>query len=136
MMRSKKLIHLFSMLSLNLHTYMETIVNKVSQSGLMNIDLEEFYDDSPRVILDIKDQLYLGLMLKEKEFRDFIKTNDWEQYKGKHVAVICSTDAIVPTWAYMLISVKLSQVAKSFLFGSMQELETQLMRSAIDAMAG
>jgi hypothetical protein len=113
---------------------METIVNKVSQSGLMTIDLEELYDEAPRKLLDIKEHLYMGLMLKEKEFREFIKTNDWEVYRGAHVAVTCTTDAIVPTWAYMLVANKLSGVAKHFIFGNLQELENSLFVKAIDQL--
>ncbi len=112
----------------------ETIINKVSQSGLLTINLEELYDESQRKLLDIKDQLYMGLMLKEKEFREYIKTNDWEVYRGCLVAVTCSTDAIVPTWAYMLIANKLSGVAKQFIFGSPQELESLMFIRKIDTL--
>lgn len=113
---------------------MDTIINKVSQSGLLTINLEEMYDDAPRKLIDIKEQLYMGLMLKEKEFREFIKANDWEIYRGSLVSVICSSDAIVPTWAYMLIANKLSGVAKEFVFGSPAELESLLYVKKIDAL--
>lgn len=113
---------------------METIINKVSQSGLAEIDLETFYDESPREIYDIKEQLFMGLMLKEKEFRDFIKSNDWSKYKGKHVAIICSADAIVPTWAYMLVANKLSGIAKSFVFGDLNVLEFSLFKEKLDGI--
>ncbi len=113
---------------------METIINKVSQSGLQTIDLEELYEEAPRVLLDIKEQLYMGLMLKEKEFREYVKTHNWEQYRGCLVAVTCSTDAIVPTWAYMLISNKLSGIAKMHVFGNLEELENMLYRTKIDRM--
>ena len=113
---------------------METIINKVSQSGLAEIDLETFYDEAPREIYDIKEQLFMGLMLKEKEFREFIKTNDWIKYSGKHVAIICSADAIVPTWAYMLVANKLSGLAKSFVFGDLNVLEFSLFKEKIDAI--
>ena len=113
---------------------MDTIVNKVSQSGLAEIDLETFYDEATREIYDIKEQLFMGLMLKEKEFRDFIKSNDWSKYAGKHVAIICSADAIVPTWAYMLVANKLSGVAKSFVFGDLNVLEFSLFKEKIDAL--
>lgn len=113
---------------------MEPIVNKVSQSGLITIDLEMFHESEARMSLDIKDQLYMGLMLKEKEFRDFIKSNDWSIYRGAIVNVFCSTDAIVPTWAYMLISNKLSGIAKSVFFGTQAEYDTMHYLSAIDAM--
>jgi hypothetical protein len=113
---------------------MDTIINKVSQSGLATIDLETYYDESPREVYDIKEQLFMGLMLKEKEFRDFIKTNDWTKYTGKHVAIVCSADAIVPTWAFMLVANKLSGLAKSFVFGDLNVLEFSLFKNEIDAI--
>jgi hypothetical protein len=113
---------------------MDTIVNKVSQSGLSEIDLEAFYDEASREIYDIKEQLFMGLMLKEKEFREFIKSNEWSKYAGKHVAIICSADAIVPTWAYMLVANKLSGVAKSFVFGDLNVLEFSLFKEKIDGI--
>jgi len=113
---------------------MDTIINKVSQSGLATIDLETYYDESPREVYDIKEQLFMGLMLKEKEFRDFIKTNDWTKYTGKHVAIVCSADAIVPTWAFMLVANKLSGLAKSFVFGDLSLLEFSLFKNEIDAI--
>lgn len=113
---------------------MDTIVNKVAQSGLETIDLEAFYDAAPKVQLDIKDWLFMGLMLKEKEFRDSLKNHNWQQYNAQHVAVYCSTDAIVPTWAYMLIANKLSGIAKSVVFGTLADLELKLFVQAIDGM--
>jgi hypothetical protein len=113
---------------------MDTIINKVSQSGLATIDLETYYDESPREVYDIKEQLFMGLMLKETEFRDFIKTNDWTKYTGKHVAIVCSADAIVPTWAFMLVANKLSGLAKSFVFGDLSLLEFSLFKNQIDAI--
>lgn len=113
---------------------MDTIINKVQQSGLLTIDLEEMYDDAPRKVLDIKEQLFMGLMLKEKEFRDYIKVNDWEEYRGCLVSIVCSSDAIVPTWAYMLIANKLSGVAKHFIFGTMEQLDNHLYMTRIDAL--
>ena len=85
----------------------ENIVNKVASSGLITFNLEDFYHGAERVVFDIKEQLFHGLLLREKDFREFIKTNDWSVYSSKNVAVICSADAIVPTWAYMLLSNKL-----------------------------
>ncbi|NNF21329.1 MAG: DUF2480 family protein, partial [Saprospiraceae bacterium] len=72
------------------------IVNRVSQSSLISIDLETFYPQGERVIYDIAQNLFQGLILKEKDFRAFIKDHDWSQYKGKHVAITCSVDAIIP----------------------------------------
>jgi hypothetical protein len=104
----------------------DEIVNKVSQSGLITIDLEEFYPPGERILFDIKDHLFQGLILREKDFREFIQTEDWNKYKNKYVALTCSTDAIVPTWAYMLLSTKLSPIAKKVVFGNLETLETVL----------
>ena len=74
-------------------------VNRVANSGLVTLNLEELLHPGERVVYDIKDNLFHGLILREKDFREFIKTNDWAPYDGKNVAIICSADAIVPTWA-------------------------------------
>jgi hypothetical protein len=105
---------------------MDEIVNKVANSGVVSIDLETFYDASEKVIFDIKPHLFMELMLKEKEFRDFIKTNDWSVYKGKIVGIACSSDAIVPTWAYMLLALALEPFAKRVFFGSISDVENLL----------
>ena len=110
----------------------DQIINKVSKSALQTIDLEEHHTSGERVSFDIKDQLHQGLVLKEKEFRDYIKSNDWSAYKDKHVAIHCSADAIVPTWAYMLLSVALRPFAKTIIFGSPEELEIQLFKDALN----
>jgi len=110
---------------------METIVNKVSQSGILTFNLEEYYDKKPRVIFDIKDCLFMGLILKEKDFRDFIKTHDWMQYQSKNVSIICSADAIIPTWAYMLIASKLNGLANFYVFGDLIQLESALFQKAL-----
>jgi hypothetical protein len=95
----------------------ETIVNKVAQSGLITVDLANYAPNADVLVYDIKDNLFHGLILKEKDFREFIKEHDWSQYSGKHVGIICSTDAIVPTWAYMLLANKLEPHARSVHFG-------------------
>lgn len=102
------------------------IVNKVSQSGLITIDLEEFYPAGERVLFDIKELLFQGLILREKDFREFIKNEDWNKYKDKYVALTCSADAIVPTWAYMLLATQLEPIAKKVVFGNLESLETIL----------
>ncbi len=111
---------------------METIINKVAQSGLVTFNLEDYYDKGERLALDIKDVLFMGLILKEKDFRDFIKQNDWEKYRDKNVAIMCSADAIIPTWAYMLIAAKLTGVANYFIFGTLAELENSLFEKALN----
>lgn len=102
------------------------IINKVSQSGLITIDLEEYYPAGERVLFDIKDLLFQGLILREKDFREFIKNEDWSKYKDKYVALTCSADAIVPTWAYMLLATHLEPFAKKVVFGDLETLETIL----------
>ena len=91
----------------------ENIVNRVAQSGLISFDLAELSPKGERVLYDIKDNLFHGLILREKDFREFVKTHDWSQYAGKHVAVTCTADAIVPTWAYMLLASKMAPHAAS-----------------------
>ncbi len=110
---------------------MDEFVNKVANSGLITFNLEDYYDRSERVLFDIKDCLFMGLILKEKDFREFIKTHDWNQYNNKHVAIICSADAIVPTWAYMLLASALQSHAKRIIFGDLQMLENTLMTEAL-----
>src|SRR4051812_25294993 len=108
------------------------IVNRVASSALVSFDLEEYYQQGDRVLLDIKDQLFQGLILKEKDFRNYIKNNDWSQYQNKFVAITCSADAVVPTWAYMLLSIALEPFSNEIVFGSLEELEIQLFRSALN----
>jgi hypothetical protein len=104
----------------------DQIVNKVASSSLITFNLEEYYVPGDRILLDIKDQLYQELILKEKDFRDFIKSHDWSRYQNKFIAITCSADAIVPTWAYMLLTIALQPFARKIVFGSLQELETIL----------
>lgn len=107
------------------------IVNKVEQSGIITIDLEDYYPSGERVLLDIKDLLFQGLILREKDFREFVKNQDWTIYKDKYVALTCSADAIVPTWAYMLLATHLEPYAKKVVFGDLEILETILYNEAL-----
>jgi len=107
------------------------IVNRVTSSTLVTFDLEEYYEPGERVVLDIAAQLYEGLILREKDFRDFIKNHEWRQYEGKFVAIGCSADAIVPTWAFMLVMIALEPYAKLAVFGSMEALEEQIFRKRL-----
>ena len=107
------------------------IVNRVAGSSIKTFDLEEYYVPGERVVLDIKDQLYQGMILKEKTFRDFIKSHDWSQYKNKFVAITCSEDAIVPTWAYMLLTSWLEPFARTIVFGGLDDLETKIFYEAL-----
>lgn len=107
------------------------IVNKVELSGIITIDLEDYYPPGDRVLFDIKDLLFQGLILREKDFREFVKNQDWSKYKDKYVALTCSADAIVPTWAYMLLATQLEPYAKKVVFGDLEILETILYNEAL-----
>jgi len=107
------------------------IINRVTNSSLIEINLEDYYDTHERVVYDIKDNLFQGFVLKEKEFRAFVKTNDWSQYQDKNVAIICSSDAIVPTWAYMLLVTSIESYANTVLYGSLESLEQYLFQKAL-----
>jgi Protein of unknown function (DUF2480) len=113
---------------------MEEIINRVVSSGLVSLDLEDYYHPGERVVFDIKENLYMGLMLKEKDFREFLKTNDWSQYSGKNVAIVCSEDAIVPTWAYMLLAIQLEPFANMVVFGNLEALEQKLFDTAVQTI--
>ena len=113
---------------------MSEIVNRVAQSKLVTLDLEEFYPKGTRLQIDIKDWLYNGLILKEKDFRNQISEHNWAQYENAYVALYCSTEAIIPGWAYMLISTKLQPHAKKVVLGSLEDLETILFQEIIEKM--
>jgi Protein of unknown function (DUF2480) len=102
------------------------IINRVDQSGLTEINLEDYYPKGERALLDIKEHLFQGLILREKDFREFVKNENWSKYKDKFVAITCSVDAIVPTWAYMLLSASIQPFAKNVIFGDLKTLETVL----------
>lgn len=112
----------------------EVFVNKVANSGIETINLEDYFPVGERVSIDVKELLFMELVLKEKDFREWIKTNDWTQYSEKFVAVYCSSDAIVPTWAYMLISSKLSGIAQKVVFGDLNALESALWENALNTL--
>jgi hypothetical protein len=113
---------------------MSEIVNRVAQSKLVTFDLEEYYPQGPRMILDIKDWLYEGIILREKEFRAHADTHDWSAYQDTYVALQCSSDAIVPGWAFMLITSRLQPYAKRVVHGDLETLETVLYQRVIDAL--
>lgn len=113
---------------------MEEIRNKIKESGLVSIDLADFKPDRSSIVgFDIADQLWQGLVLKEKDFRNFIATNDWSVFSGKNVYVFCSADAIVPTWAYMLVCSKLKDIAAFSIAGNEIDLQKFLIQQKIDA---
>ena len=109
----------------------DEIVNKVSNSKLINIDLEEFYPDGERVLFDIKDWLFEGIILKEKDFRASVKNHNWSGYKDACVALTCSEDAIIPSWAYLLLASELAAFAKKVVVGNLELLETVLFQEVI-----
>jgi hypothetical protein len=109
----------------------ENFVNKVAASGLITLNLEDYFHDGERIVYDIKENLFHGLMLREKDFREFIKTHDWSAYAGKNIAIICSADAIVPTWAYMLLANRMKPFANEVVFGSLETLEAVLFSKAL-----
>lgn len=107
---------------------METIVNKVAQSGLITLDLTDFLPaKEDYFVFDLKPFLFRELILKEKDFRAALKEHDWETYRGKWVSITCSTDAIIPMWAYMLVTTYLSPVAKAVYNGNEEELIHQIL---------
>lgn len=109
----------------------EEIVNRVAKSKLVTFDLEEHYPQGKRILLDIKDWLLEGLVLQEKQFREQAKAHDWSQYQDSYVALTCSTDAIVPGWAYMLLTTHLAPYAKKVATGDLENLETLLYSEVI-----
>ena len=98
------------------------IVNRVANSSLVTFNLEELLPSSEQAEVDLKDLLFKNLILREKDLREFIKIHEWRQYVHKNVAVFCSADAIIPTWAYMLISIALQPYAKLIVFGNREVL--------------
>ncbi len=104
----------------------ETIVNKVAESGLISIDLENYYPKGEVAVFDLKEYLFMGLILKEKDFREALKNTDWEKYRDKYTALTCTADAIVPVWAYMLVVSYLQPVVKDVVLGDEKELHRSL----------
>ena len=114
---------------------METsIVNRVASSALQSIDLAEYLDQHESSEFDISQGLFQGLVLKEKEFRQFVKDYDWTQHQDKNVVVFCSADAIVPSWAYMLVAAKLEPLAHLLVFGNSEDLEKHRVDLAISKL--
>lgn len=96
----------------------DMIVNKVAESGLITLDLEEYYPKEETAIFDLKNYLFMELILKEKDYREALKNLDWSIYQNKNVAITCSADAVIPMWAYMLAATYLQPVAKEIIFGN------------------
>ena len=102
------------------------IVNRVANSKLVTFNLEDFYPEGERIVFDISQWLLEGIVLKETDFRASVKNHDWSQYQDKYVALHCSTDAIVPGWAYLLVSLQLVPFAAKTIVGSLETLESML----------
>lgn len=109
----------------------DQIINRVASSPLVTIDLEEYYHKGERITYDLAQNLFQGMILREKDLREFVKEHDWSQYQNKNVALTCSVDAIVPTWAYMLITTKLEGVANMVVLGDQATLEYALYKDAL-----
>ncbi len=112
----------------------DEIVNRVANSKLVTFDLEDLYPEGRRYQLDIAPWLYEGIVLREKDFRKFVKEHDWNSYLDGFLAVYCSTDAIIPAWAYMLITVEASKHARKVVRGTLEELETVLLAEIINTI--
>ena len=112
----------------------EEIINRVANSSLKTIDLEDFYPKGSRIVFDIKDWLFEGLILKEKDFREQVSNYNWSQYENSYVVLTCSTDAIIPSWAYLLVTTELAPFAKKIVVGDLELLETVLFQEIINSL--
>lgn len=110
----------------------DSIINKVANSNLITLDLEDYYDSRPRIIFDIAEFLFENMIIKEKDFREKVKNYNWNQFLDSHVAVINTSDAIIPLWAYMVISNKLADIAPTVIIGNLDLLNIKLYVDAIN----
>ena len=110
----------------------EDIINRVANSKLVVVDLEDYYPSGKRILFDIKDWLFEGFVLREKDFRAQVIAHDWSQYQDAFVALTCSTDAIVPAWAYMLLTMHLEPFAKKIIIGDLEQLEGSIYQTIIE----
>ncbi len=113
---------------------MSELINRVVNSPIVMIDMEEFYPMEERVVFDLRPFLFQELILREKDFRQSLKDLDWSVYSEKWVAITCSTDAIIPTWAYMLVCTYLEDLSKGYVIGSLENLEQQIVERMISAL--
>lgn len=112
----------------------DEIVNKVANSALEVFDLEDYYPKGIRTEIDISQWLYEGFMLKEKDFREALKNHDWSQYENHYVAIYCSTDAIIPAWASILVTIHVFPFVKKVVSGNLQDLETILYQEILSTI--
>ena len=110
----------------------DNIINRVANSSLKTIDLEDLYPSEKRTVIDIKPWLFNKFILKEKDFRNSLKNYNWAQYKNQYIALTCSTNAIIPSWAYMLIATYLTPFAKKIVVGNLHELETAIFQDILN----
>ena len=110
----------------------DKIVNRVASSQLITIDLEELYPKGQRTIIDIKQWLFHELILKESDFREHLKNHNWSQYQNHFVALACSSDAIIPSWAFMLITTYVTPLTKKIVVGNLETLETAIFYDIIN----
>jgi len=113
---------------------MSEIINRVSKSSIVTLNLEEIYPREPRLIFDIKPFLFQELILKEKDFRAALKEVDWSLYEGKWVAINCSVDAILPNWAFLLVATYLNPIARGVVIGGLDTLEEHISNFCIDSL--
>jgi len=107
------------------------IVNKIALSPLVSFDLADYYEDGPRVGIDIAERLFMGMLLKEGDFRAWLEQQDWTQYQGQHVHLYCSADAIIPGWTWMLLAIQLQPFATTIVFGSREDLEKAIWQKSL-----
>ncbi len=112
----------------------DEIINRVANSKLITIDLEDYYPNGKRILFDIKDWLFEGLVLREKDFREKAKNFDWSKYQNSYVALTCSSDAIVPAWAFMLLIVYLEPFVEKAIIGDLEGLETSIYQDIINQL--
>lgn len=110
----------------------EEIVNRVANSKLVVFDLEDYYPTGKRILFDIKDWLFEGFVLREKDFRSQVALHDWSQYQDAYVALMCSSDAIIPAWAFMLLTINLEPYTKKIIIGNLEQLETSIYQTIIE----
>jgi hypothetical protein len=114
----------------------EILINKVSESGLISLDLEEYYPKGDIKVFDLKDFLFMGLILKEKDYRASLISLDWEQFRDKYVAITCTADAVIPMWANMLAASYLQPIAKEVVFGDEKRLIEILLLKKLGEVKG
>ncbi len=112
----------------------EPFVNKVAESGLITLDLEKYYPKGDTAVFDLKEHLFMGMILKEKDFREALKNLDWSVYTNKNVALTCSVDAVIPVWAWMLVATYLQPIAKEIVMGDEKELHKNLFLKNLSAI--